>query len=170
MRVTSLPRAFPALFPRHNAGFSQPKTRADLTIPFLITLAREPQEFRARFASTSSSESPSRSTTSGALRTRGWGTGGPRFRTAGGFGGGAGGRKAGFRASHKSQHGPAVRDGPGSFPKWPTSCRLRHPSFIPQYRAISSKRSKSRCNFGPRRFFRPNPLSNFWTLPTSWSL
>ena len=62
---------------------------------------------RARFsAGTSSSESPSRSTTSGALRTRGCGTGGPRFRTAGGFGAGGGGRNAGFRASQRSQHGP----------------------------------------------------------------
>jgi len=61
---------------------------------------------RARFsAGTSSSESPSRSTTSGALR-RGWGTGGPRFRTAGGFGGGTGLWRAGFRASQRSQHGP----------------------------------------------------------------
>ena len=122
---------------------------------------------RTRFeASTSSSESPSRSTTSGALR-RGCGTGGPRFRTAGGFGTGAGGRRAGFRASHRSQHGPFPCDGPGSFPKWPTSCRRRHPSFIPQYRAMSSNRSRSLCNLGPRRFFRPNPRSNFWTLPTS---
>ena len=123
---------------------------------------------RARFeAGTSSSESPSRSTTSGALRTRGWGTGGPRFRTAGGFGAGGGGRSAGFRASHRSQHGPPPEDGPGSFPKWPTSCLLLQPSFIPQYRAMSSNRSKSLCNLGPRRFLRPKPLNSFCTLPTS---